>query len=452
MPHTDSISSGITPSQSIVHRNIERILHVPLKRITVILIESRNRVRETVAGVMVSAGKAVVISKGKRAVDRQILCACHIQPVYPRLRIWGKPFDIVQRTVLAAMGLPVPLLCVTHISIIEGNIGRTDDHHAALMAAVLGVMPVLLIICDSISIEDAPSGNGNILRIPDTDRRFHRLHALLDPVLQKCAFFHIDIHMLALAVPDLQTGISIFTCREIQCIIRRTFFINLIQRCLKRQGSIIFKHFSLIRETDLALGIFYQLTCLICHITAGRTCLFCFLRFTVRMVLQILLHKCLKVQYIRSVRIRLAGLCRIVDNCQIRLSVLLLRTAVDHDQCIPQIALCRHRKCHCMLILTDLNVLLRIIPDRINIHRLNLLLDRHLECRRRVIGRKSCNIKMITIRIILDDRNLCSICRQSIFFRRYIARSLRIYMYALGRSLHRYRKHACHPGHAHCRT
>lgn len=90
---------------------------------------------------------------------------------------------------LAAVGFPVPLLGIAHISILKRDILRTHYHHAGLVAAHIGIVavaayvPILFpVILHPVPVKHAAAGNGDICRIPDADSRFHGLCAGLDMV------------------------------------------------------------------------------------------------------------------------------------------------------------------------------------------------------------------------------------------------------------------------------
>ena len=95
MSHTDTVSACITPAQSVADIYIVGILCIPCQCIAVILIKSRNRCGKSITRIVMSACEVVIISHGQCAVDGQILCACHIQSVYPRLIVRCQTFDVI---------------------------------------------------------------------------------------------------------------------------------------------------------------------------------------------------------------------------------------------------------------------------------------------------------------------------------------------------------------------
>ena len=270
------------------------------------------------------------------------------------------------------MRLPVPLFCITHISIVEHDIAGTHDHDTALMAAVLCVVSVFAVICHTTAVEHSTAGNSDVRRIPDADGRLHCLHTLLQTVFHQCALIHVNVDMFSVAVADLQTGAEVCSIREIQGIVFGTLFVNLIQCSLQCVGHIVFQHFTFVRKTNLCGIIIHQLTCCICHTTAGCSGFFCGLCFTVWICCQIFLAKGLEIQHVLTGHIRNIFL-RIVDQCQIRFAFLIGWTTVDHDKCITQIAALIHSKGQGMFVLADFQLGCIIVTLRIYLYGIDFL-------------------------------------------------------------------------------
>ena len=164
------------------------------------------------------------------------LSACQIQSIHPGMLKWAQTFDIIIIDVFYRVAFPVPLFYISDISIIKRNILRANYHTSALMRAQFRIRFVPAVVISSLTINNAPSGNSNVGGIPDADRWFHRLCALLQTIYKQCIFIQIDIQLsvFSISIPVLngQTGPEICTCRKINCIQCITVF-HFCQCCLK---------------------------------------------------------------------------------------------------------------------------------------------------------------------------------------------------------------------------
>ncbi len=95
MSHTDTVSTIETPTQCIADIYIKRILCIPVKTITIVLIISRNRIGKSVTWIVMTTCKVVIISHGQCAIDGQILRTCHIKTINPRLIVRCQTFDVI---------------------------------------------------------------------------------------------------------------------------------------------------------------------------------------------------------------------------------------------------------------------------------------------------------------------------------------------------------------------